>query len=122
MSRGGSRSAPHSALIAETRKRLGREPGLVLYLNTKGRLKNIGGQHVYVAEPALGVGTSDLVGMLAPQGRWFCLEAKTGEAVETDEQKLFGALVRKQGGFYSVFRTVDDAVACLERAREGKTE
>ncbi len=118
----GNHNAEHSKLVAETRKRLGREPGLVLYLNTKGRLKKIAGQAVYVAEPALGVGTSDLVGMLAPHGRWFCLEAKTGKAVETDEQKLFGALVRRIGGFYSVFRTVDEAVACLERAREGKTE
>ena len=117
-----NRTAPHAALVAGIRKRLGREPGLALYLNTKGRLKNIGGQHAYVAEPALGVGTSDLVGMLAPHGRWFCLEAKTGEAELTVEQKMFRALMLRLGGFFAVVRTVDDSVSALERARNGESE
>jgi len=58
------RTAAHSELVAAIRLRLGREQGLTLYLNTKGRLKRIGGNSIYVTDPALGVGTSDLVGML----------------------------------------------------------
>ncbi len=116
------RTAAHSALVAATRRELGREPGLALYLNAKGRPRLIGGTVVYTASPALGKGTSDLVGMLAPNGRWFCLEAKTGEATLTDEQELFRDLVRRMGGFFAEFHSVDEAKACLARARAGACE
>lgn len=125
-----NRTAPHAKLVAQIRKRLGREPDLTLYLNTKGRLKNIGGQHAYVAEPALTTGSSDLVGMFSlplPHfvrsfATWFCLEVKTGEAVLTPEQELFRGLVLRRGGFFAVVRSEDDAVSALTRAREGKQE
>lgn len=117
-------TAAHSKLVAETRKALGREPDFTLYLNTKGRLKRIGGESVYVAEPALGDGTSDLVGMLSlgNAAQWVCLEAKTGEADLQPNQRLFRDLVRSRGGFFAVFRSVDEAKQALDRARRGEHE
>jgi hypothetical protein len=115
------RTKAHSELVAAIRLRLGREQGLTLYLNTKGRLKRIGGASIYVTDPALGVGTSDLVGMLAPRGRWFCLEVKTGDAVLTREQKMFRDLVISMGGFFAEVRSVDDAVTALAQARAGSS-
>ena len=112
-------TAAHSQLVADIRERLGREPGLALYLNTKGRLKSIGGQPTYVTEPALTVGSSDLIGMLYPRGRWFCLEVKTGDAVLTLGQKQWRDLVRRMGGFFAVVRSVDDAVEAHEMAKAG---
>ena len=128
------RTKAHSELVAAIRKELGREKDLALYLNTKGRLKNVGGQSMYVTDPALGVGTPDLVGILAVEcrsfvmrdvitlGRWFCLEVKTGDAVLSQEQKLFRDMSRAKGCFFAEVRSVADAVAALQRARLGQYE
>jgi hypothetical protein len=115
-------TAAHSRLIADTRERYGREPGLKIYLNVKVRPRRVKGKDIWTAEPALGVGTSDLLCVLAPHGRLVALEGKTGTAKLTEDQQLFRDLIRSLGGFYSEFSTVEEAGACIERARKGATE
>jgi hypothetical protein len=36
------------------------------------------------------------------------------------EQKLFRDLIRSHGGFYCIVRSVEQALAALERARKGE--
>lgn len=126
-----NQSAAHHKLVADTRKALGREPDLTLYLNSKGRWD----AGAFKSNPGLGTGTYDLVGMLTvevavydhddtrpqPIARFIALEAKTGKATESKEQVLFGELVRRRGGFAAVFHSVKEAVACIERARRGES-
>lgn len=126
-------SAAHRLLVQETRKALGREPDLTLWLNSKGRWD--AGE--FKSTPGLGKGTADIVGcltvevllvvepMTAPAfrfGRFIALEAKTGSGRLSAEQKLFIELVRRRGGFASIFSTVDEARACIDRARQGLCE
>lgn len=106
-------------LQQQIRLELGHEPDLVLWRNAMG---------VGVTESGtkqrfgLALGSSDLVGILAPSGRFVALEVKTDRGRVRDEQKLFLDLVRGRGGFAAIVRSVDDALAAIERARAGASE
>jgi hypothetical protein len=108
-------TAGHTELVHAIRLRLGREPDLALFLNSRVSVMN--GQRR--AAPGLGKGSSDLVG-IGPQGRFFALEVKTGKGVPTEEQRMFRDMVRAKGGFAAVVRSEEEAVAALERARSGE--
>lgn len=108
----------HTILVRDTRLALGREPDLTLFLNS--RVTFINGQPR--AKPGLGTGSTDLIGVLSPLGRIVSLEAKTGDAVPTKEQKMFMALIRKRGGFAAVFHSVEEAISAVNRAREGQCQ
>ena len=110
-------TADHTELVAEIRKALGREPDFTLWLNSKPSVRN----GKVIAKPGLVKGAADLVGILAPLGRFVALEAKTGNARLMPHQRLFLDLVRKRGGFAAEVRSVDDARDALERARRGET-
>lgn len=108
----------HSSLVRELRLTLGNLPDLVLWPNQSG-VAQYGQARV---KYGLAKGSSDLIGILSPSGRFVALEAKTGDAVTTAEQKLFVALVRKMGGFACVVRSKEEGLAAIERAREGQCE
>ncbi len=44
-------------------------------------------------------GSSDLLGILRPSGRWFCLEIKAKGKKPTEEQLLFMQLINDSGGY-----------------------
>ena len=69
----------------------------------------------------LGVGSSDLIGML-PTGRVFALEIKTPTGRLRPEQKTWLTAVRRWGGFAAVARNIDDAMSALTRAEQGQCE
>lgn len=70
----------------------------------------------------LGIGSPDLVGCLRC-GRVFCLEIKTPKGKPpTVEQLAFMRAVRLWGGFACVARSIDDALAALDRAEQGLSE
>lgn len=66
----------------------------------------------------LWVGLADVVGIVAPYGRWLALEVKTGNARPNADQKRFLAMIRGWGGIAEVVRSVDDALAALRRAQQ----
>jgi len=105
------------------RAALGTEPDVVLWRNTTGQTQEwsaTGGvRHIRYG---LAKGGADLVGILAPSGRWFALEVKTLTGRAADEQRKFLALVRRMGGFACVARSVEEARAALARARQGASE
>lgn len=108
-------------ILRDIRVALGREPDLVLTRNTVGQAEewdpNTG--RARTIKHGLGKGSADLVGILAPSGRWFCLEVKTATGRTTPEQESWLAMVRGMGGFACVVRSVVDARAALDRARIG---
>ena len=124
-------AAPLEADIkADIRRRLSRKncPDLVLWSNVKAATP--GG-----IQGGLGPdGSSDLIGVLACPviylgrsmllGRLFCLEVKrpggSTDPRRKKDQDDFLALVRELGGFGAYVRSVEDAVAALERARKGE--
>ena len=111
-------AAEHAILVAAIRAQLGRERDLTLFANRVGRAKF--GQRVVPF--GLGEGSADIVGILSPHGRWFCLEVKTGNARRTAKQKMFAELIQKRGGFCCEARSVTEAWRALARARLGESE
>lgn len=114
---GGDRSRAHTALVQAIRLELGNEADLVLWPMQPGGVSDATGRPIRTGPR----GMADLCGILAPAGRWVCLEVKTGRARQSQHQVQWAALVRAHGGFYAVVRSVDDAAACLAAARKGLT-
>jgi hypothetical protein len=113
------RNEAHSALVRELRLNLGNAPDVVLWPNNNGVATFGNGAKV---KYGLVKGCADLVGILAPHGRWLALECKTGDAITTPEQALFLNLVRSKGGFACVVRSLEEGFAAIERARQGADE
>lgn len=101
---------------------LGKVKDLVLWRNNVGVAQHWNGRDVEVVRYGLTNGSADLVGILAPSGRWFALEVKTPTGRLTTEQAQWLALVRKMGGFACVVTSADEALAALDRARAGGSE
>jgi len=105
---------PEGRIQAEIRLALGKEPDLVLWRISPSAPTGEGGRVLRTAPE----GIADLCGVLAPTGRWFCLEVKTRTGRARPEQVQWSELVRSRGGFYAVVRSVDEALAALAKARE----
>jgi hypothetical protein len=73
-------------------------------------------------------GLPDITGIIRVRDRGIFLgiEAKTGKAVQSIQQKKFEQMIKKLGGFYMVARSVDDArdfcERLMQRERKNKTE
>lgn len=113
---GMNNSSGHSALVSAIRLELGREPDLTLWPVQPGGVADATGRPMRCGP----VGMSDLIGILAPAGRWIGLEVKTGKGKLRPDQVLWLDLIRRRGGFASEVRSVDDARAALQRARRGE--
>jgi hypothetical protein len=76
----------------------------------------------------LGDGSADLVGVCSvaygvrPVGRAFCLEVKRPGVKPDADQVRWLRVVRELGGFACVVHSVDEAIAAVERCREGASE
>lgn len=112
-----------SSIQAAIRLALGQEHDVTLFRNNCGQgefwLSSGKTQRV---QYGLCVGSSDLIGLLAPSGRFIALEIKSESGRETPEQKKFQAHIRAMGGFAATVRSVEEARAALERARRGESQ
>lgn len=99
---------------------IGAETDLLLLRNNVGQAEHVNAEtgRVYHMPYGLGVGSPDLVGILGPHGRWFCLEVKApGEKPRPDQEQCHRAW-RRFGAFVATVHSVEEARAALERARE----
>jgi hypothetical protein len=94
---------------------LGLLPDVVLWRNSTGMTRT----DDRVLRYGLAVGSADLIGILAPKGRFLALEVKSEEGRLRPEQTQFLELVRRCGGFACVVRSAEEALAAIERARKG---
>ena len=92
------------------------EPDVLLWRNSVGVGEHGDGRRVTYG---LALGSSDLIGILASQGRFMALEVKTPACRLTDYQARFLERVRQHGGFACVVHSVEEARAAVRRAREG---
>ena len=110
---------PEREVLHAIRLGLGTERDLCLLRNNVGTaLGGATGGVVY----GLGTGSPDLVGTLAPTGRWFCLEVKRAGQKARPEQAAWLARHRKFGAFCAVVHSLDEARDALVRARAGACE
>lgn len=103
---------------------LGRLPDLRIFRNNVG-VADVRGTKIRFG---LTKGSSDLIGFIRHTingvkiARFVSLEIKTATGKTTEEQDLWLALVRAFGGFACVVRSVEEALAAIERARNGEYE
>ena len=108
-----------SALVASIRLALGRDSRVVLWRNNTGSaLQDFGSGGMRPLKYGLCVGSSDLIGIVAPHGRLIALEVKTASGRVTREQQQFLSLVERMGGVARVVRSVDDALRAVDAASE----
>jgi hypothetical protein len=108
-----------SQIQAAIRVALGKLPDVRLWRNHVGAVQAIDGTtHRF----GLAVGSADLVGILAPSGRMIALECKSETGRLRPEQRAWLQLVRDAGGFAAVVRSAEEALAAVERARNGAVE
>lgn len=62
-------------------------------------------------------GIPDIVGILAPRGRWLCFEAKTGAGKLRKSQQAWIAEARRHGAIVYEFRSVEELAGQLGEAR-----
>jgi hypothetical protein len=102
-------------------------PGQVFWRNNIGTAE-FWNEHAHHAERVAygvgGPGGSDLLGIVA--GRFIALELKAPGARTKPAREVlqaqFRALVRSAGGFATVVRSVDEALAAVERSKGGASE
>ncbi len=101
--------AAESKIVRAIRDRLAFERDLVLWRNNTGVRGGV--------RFGLCPGSADLVGVLAPTGRFFALEVKDPGGKVSEEQSKWMRDVNELGGYADVVRSVDDAVEALKEAR-----
>ncbi len=95
----------HGQAVAWIRLAVGNQPDFTLWQNQSGVATHRKGDNVTgTVRYGLAVGSSDLVGILGPYGRWVALEVKIGDDPVRDTQELFLLLVRSRGGLAAVLR------------------
>lgn len=109
-----------SAIQDAIRLALGTEPGLVLWRNNVGTAEHWTERGTQRVRYGLAPGSADLVGICG--GRFIALEVKTPAGRVAPEQVQWLALVRRQGGFAAVVRSVEEARAAIARCRAGGAE
>ena len=57
------------------------------------------------------VGSADILG-IHPSGLFLAIEVKTGNAIQSKQQKLFQKMIQERGGIYILARSVGD-VTCI---------
>lgn len=103
---------------------LGAEPDLILLKNSVGQARHVSERtgDIFFVPYGLGTSSPDLVGILGPWGRWFCLEVKRPGEEATPEQAHLHEVWRRWGAFVEVVTSASEARAALERARKESAE
>jgi hypothetical protein len=112
-------AAAHAALVNAILAACGAMPGVVIGANAVGRatyVNELTGRSYVVPYGFLGKGAPDLFALVAPHGRAIALEAKTGSATPTKEQRACHAALRAVGVEVHVVRSVDEARTAIEVA------
>jgi hypothetical protein len=127
------REKTETDITAEIRSALGRIEGVCVWRNNSGKLEDRHGRWVTFG---LGIGSADLVGLVrVPHaigqpggllGRFFALEIKSkarhvasGAALSADQER-WKVHVQSLGGFVAVVWSAEEAVAAVERCRQGR--
>jgi hypothetical protein len=106
---------------------LGQLPDVRVWRNSVGELPaQLSGGRKTRVKFGLAVGSSDLLCIVGPRGRWLAIEVKAGDwkparsgskFKHEQEQRDWIAIVENFGGVGGFARSVDEAMELVERAR-----
>lgn len=106
---------PEASVLARVRKALEIAGGVHVMRNNVGAFKLARGRFF---RAGLGKGSSDLVCIVAPYGRWLCIETKRPKKSEMrDGQVEWLQLMRNYGAVAGVCTTPEQALELLKQAR-----
>lgn len=100
-----------SALVRSVLLAYGTDPRYRLYRNNVGVARGL--TRDTPIRFGLCTGSSDIIGIAAPEGRFIAIECKTGKARTTKEQLAFLRMVSDMGGISGVVRSLEDAERIL---------
>jgi hypothetical protein len=120
LAQGGRSRMREAAIVRQILLELGNELDFRLWRNNSGALTDVTGR---VVKYGLGVGSADLIGILAPRGTMVCFEVKTPDARSqpSKDQIAWGNVITNMGGLYVVVRSAGEARQWLEWARVNRT-
>ncbi len=104
-----------TALVKQILLALGNQPDFICWRNNTGKLADVNGRWVTYG---LGVGSADIIGVLAPWGLFIAFEVKTATGKTRPEQLNWGGAVAKHGGWYFVVHSVEQSECRLKGVRE----
>lgn len=109
------RIEPESSVLARVMAALKAQPGVLAMRNTVGSTRTVGGYITY----GLGRGSPDVVAIVAPMGRWVCIEVKRPKDSEAEEHQVAWLdRARELGAVAGVCRSPEEALALVEEARK----
>lgn len=107
-----------SDIQSRIRLEVGSLPDARIYRNNVGTLLDSRGIPVSFG---LAVGSADLIGLVAPWGRFLSIEVKRPKhktsKVRQEAQAAWRSIIARFGGVATQAETVDDAMAAVELAR-----
>lgn len=103
-----------SDVLSSIRAVLEKMPDVHVMRNSSGRIR----VRNFWMPIGLGKGSADLVAIVAPHGRWLCLETKRprGGRVDPDQERWL-ANMRALGAVCGVVRSTEEALALVAEAR-----
>jgi hypothetical protein len=108
-------TTPEGRLLRRIVEALRQEPDVLLWRNTVGGGEHDGRRVTY----DLALGSSDLIRILRPHGRFVALEVKTPEGRLTELQAQLPERVRRHGGFAQWCGALEERGAAIAGARAG---
>jgi hypothetical protein len=94
-----------SYLVNSIIRRFYSEPRVYIWRANSGKIKTAHGTWIVLNTP----GTPDLIGFIAPQGRFIGIECKVDSNKQNDNQIAFQKELEERGGIYILARTLEDA-------------
>lgn len=108
------RVEPESSVLKRVQEALWAVGGVHVMRNNVGAIRK-GRRFIRYG---LGVGSADVVAIVAPTGRWLCIETKRPKnSKETEAQTRWLEMVRRYGAIAGVCRSPEEALALVEQAR-----
>lgn len=105
---------PESSILARVRLAVATAGGTHVMRNTVGVFKTSG----RFVRAGLEKGSSDLVAIVAPYGRWLCIEVKKPKHSRfEDGQREWLAMMESFGAVAGAVSTVEEALVLVEKAR-----
>lgn len=98
-------------ILAETLLALGALRTLRVWRNNSGGLRDGNGRLIRFGLK----GSADIIGIMAPYGRFLAVETKAPDGVLSEQQERFRDMVIAMGGVYIVARSAFDAIDQLKR-------
>lgn len=83
---------------------IGARPDVRVWRNNTGCLTDRNGRPVFFGL----TGSADILGIIAPEGRFLAIECKTPAGRQREAQKFFQKMVESMGGIYILARKVED--------------